>query len=113
MKNKPRDNDGPVPADASRAAPTPVPRLCLLGAPHFIVAGNEQKLERKDALLLAWLALEGPTDRSRLATLLFPDAGEYGGRGSLRQRLFRARKTYADLLAGDDPLRIADSVDVD
>lgn len=113
MKHKPLGNDGPAAGHASRAGPPPAARLCLLGAPHFILAGSEQNLERKDALLLAWLALEGPTHRARLATLLFPDAGESGGRGNLRQRLYRARQTFAGLLAGEDPLRIADAIDVD
>jgi DNA-binding SARP family transcriptional activator len=98
----------------SEQRPAPALRLCLLGAPRLIVGDTEIKLERKDGLMLAWLALEGPTPRARLAALLFPDAGEAGARGALRQRIYRARLTpAAGLVTGDDPLRLADNVLVD
>lgn len=105
---------GAAASAASEEGAGSVLRLCLLGPPRLIAAGNEVKLERKDALMLLWLALEGPTPRARMAALLFPDADEAGARGALRQRLFRARLTpAAALIAGDDPMRIAENVVVD
>ena len=86
-------------------------RLCLLGAPRAIVSGEEIRLERKDALLFAWLAMEGPAPRARLASLLFPDADEERGRATLRQRMYRIRKSaLAALVGGDDPCRLDDRV---
>src|SRR5499427_2208403 len=91
-------------------ADTPM-RLSLLGSPRAVVAGNEVRLERKDALLFAWLAIQGPTLRARLATLLFPDADEAGARGGLRQRMYRLRKSQlASLVVADDPCRLDDRV---
>jgi DNA-binding SARP family transcriptional activator len=89
-------------------------RLCLLGTPRAVAANAEFTLERKDALLLAWLAIEGPTPRARLATLLFPEADEASARGALRQRMYRARKSaFAGLVIGDDPCRLADGIPLD
>src|SRR5262245_19193456 len=89
-------------------------RLCLLRAPRAIVAGDEVKLERKDALFFAWLAIEGPTQRARLASLLYPDADEAGARAALRQRMYRVRKSaLAALVASDDPCRLDDRVAFD
>ncbi|MBC8058794.1 MAG: AAA family ATPase, partial [Rhizobiales bacterium] len=50
--------------------------------------------------MLAYLALEGPTPRARLATLLWPETDRERARTSLRQRHFRLRR-----LLGFDPLR--------
>ncbi len=50
-------------------------------------AATPVTLERKQALLLAYLWLEGPTPRGRLAGLLWPEAPEARARGNLRQRL--------------------------
>jgi hypothetical protein len=36
--------------------------------------GTNSALAPRDAALLAWLALEGPTPRSRLAELLWPES---------------------------------------
>ncbi|HTT13920.1 MAG TPA: AAA family ATPase [Burkholderiaceae bacterium] len=88
--------------------------LRLLGAPRAVVAGQELTLERKDALLFAWLAIEGPTPRARLASLLFPDADDAGARGALRQRMYRARRSaLATMVVGDDPCRLADATQID
>ena len=57
-------------------------------------------LAPRDALLLAWLAIEGPTRRARLAALLWPDASENGARTALRQRVFQLRRRFgAEVLA--------------
>lgn len=50
-------------------------------------------LERKDAAMLALLAIEGPMPRARAAALLWPDSESQKARNSLRQRLFRLRRT--------------------
>lgn len=68
-------------------------------------AGEEPApLAPRDAVLFAWLAIEGPTRRARLAALMWPDANEGNGRAALRQRVFQLRRRFgADLLA-DGPL---------
>lgn len=71
-------------------------------------------LAPRDALLLAYLALEGPTARVRLASMLWPDTDDESARNSLRQRLFKLRrKLGADLVAGDSVMRLADGVACD
>lgn len=45
------------------------------------------ELAARDALLLAWLAVEGPTPRARLASLLWPASTDDAARNALRQRL--------------------------
>jgi DNA-binding SARP family transcriptional activator len=64
-----------------------------------------------DAALLAWLALEGPTPRMRLAQLLWPDKDVEAARNSLRQRLFQLRKALGvELVVGSTTLALADGV---
>jgi DNA-binding SARP family transcriptional activator len=55
-------------------------------------AGQALILQAADALMLAWLAVEGPTPRERLAGLLWPDKDATSARNALRQRLFRLRR---------------------
>jgi DNA-binding SARP family transcriptional activator/tetratricopeptide (TPR) repeat protein len=83
--------------------------LQLRGEPRCVVAaGTRVPLETSDALLLAYLCLEGPTSRARLAALLWPDADEARARGNLRQRLLRLRKSLgAEILTGRAQLAIA------
>ncbi len=74
-------------------------RLQLHGAAAWrLGTGLPQPLERKHAALLAWLAIEGPTPRSRLAGLLWPEAPEDRARGNLRQRLLKLRQEAGELL---------------
>ena len=69
------------------ATPRPA-HLCLHGTAQLVPTGAAAVvLERKQALLLAYLWLEGPTPRGRLAGLLWPEAPEARARGNLRQRL--------------------------
>lgn len=73
--------------------------------------GATHELALPDALLLAWLALEGPTPRLRLAALLWPDKDADAARNSLRQRLFKLRKALdADLVQGQATLALAEGV---
>ena len=77
-------------------------RLRLIGeAVGLHGDGRRLVLERKDALMLAYLAIEGPTPRGTLATLLWPDVDDERARSNLRQRLFRLRKALGfELLEG-------------
>jgi len=86
-------------------------RLELGGAPAAWVAGRRFELALPDALLLAWLALEGATPRERLATLLWPSSGTEAARNALRQRLFRLRKQLGvELVSGSTLLALAADV---
>ena len=65
--------------------------------------GRTVHLEAKDALLFAWLALEGPTPRAKLAALLWPEADSEHARAALRQRLARLKRNlgFEPIGAGD------------
>ena len=95
---------------ASAASATP-PQLKLSGAPSCSAAGCTHLLALPDALLLAWLALEGPTPREKLAALMWPDSSGDAARNALRQRLFRLRKQVgADVVTGSAMLALAPGV---
>lgn len=65
----------------------------------------------RDAALLAWLALEGPTPRAQLVALLWPESLPEAARNTLRQRLFQLRKQLgADLVCGQHTLQLAPGV---
>jgi DNA-binding SARP family transcriptional activator/tetratricopeptide (TPR) repeat protein len=95
----------------SPSAPTPrtttaatVGRLLLGGAGQYQArAGTAVDLEPKDALLLAYLALEGPTPRGRLAALLWPEVDDERARGNLRQRLLRLKRSAGTELVTGQP----------
>jgi len=75
------------------------PVLALSGAAQVRPPGRAPvRLERKQAALLAWLSLEGPTPRSRLAGLLWPDVPEARSRANLRQCLARLRDAAGALV---------------
>jgi DNA-binding SARP family transcriptional activator/tetratricopeptide (TPR) repeat protein len=100
--------------------PEPLPRYLLHLADAPVVerlddaAPGSWPLARRDAALLAWLALRGPTPRAQLAVLLWPDSGEEAARNSLRQRLFQLRKlTGSELVQGQAQLRLATNVQHD
>ena len=93
----------------------PVLRLSLRGVPR--VHGGEGAsaegwvLPPRDALMLAWLVLEGPTPRARLARLLWADSSDEAARNALRQRLFQLRRQCGRTLAdGGGVLALADGV---
>jgi DNA-binding SARP family transcriptional activator len=75
----------------SADSPQSPAHLCLHGTAQLVPmlggAGAAVALERKQAWLLAYLWLEGPTPRGRLAGMLWPEAPEARARGNLRQRL--------------------------
>lgn len=69
--------------------------LLLLGAPELWVGGERRSLPtRKLWGLLAYLALEGPQDRERLATLLWEGPS---ARANLRRELVRLREAGLSL----------------
>ena len=78
-------------------------RLRLLGEPVIERRGNEdpERLERHDAALLALLALRGRMQRGLLAELVWPDDPPKQAHASLRQRVYRLRKTVPGVVTGD------------
>jgi DNA-binding SARP family transcriptional activator/tetratricopeptide (TPR) repeat protein len=88
------------------------PSLRLAGAAQAVEhAGSQVPLALRDAALLAWLAIEGPTARTRLAHLFWPDSEPATGRNSLRQRLFQLkRQTGVALVDGGATLALARGV---
>lgn len=98
-----------------RPMPSPAidnPLLRLAGATQVVEhAGSHVPLALRDAALLAWLAIEGSTSRTRLAQLFWPDSEPKSGRNSLRQRLFKLkRQTGVDLVVGTATLTLAQGV---
>ncbi len=63
---------------------------------------GKRSLERRAAALIALLALEGPTSRSRLAGVLWPDVPETNARNNLSQTLRRLRQWGADVVIEGD-----------
>jgi DNA-binding SARP family transcriptional activator len=91
-----------------------MPALRLYGAATLALDGGEEiALAAREAALLAWLHLEGPTPRARLAALLWPAGDESRGRTNLRQTLARLRRAAGDVLAEDGGvLALAPAVNV-
>jgi DNA-binding SARP family transcriptional activator len=79
-----------------------MPTLRLYGAATLALGGGEEvALAAREAALLAWLHLEGPTPRPRLAALLWPRGDDSRGRTNLRQTLARLRRAAGRVLAED------------
>ena len=72
--------------------------------------GSTSALASRDAALLAWLALEGPTPRARLAELFWPESDPVAARNNLRQRLFKLQRQCGELIAGTSTLWLAAGV---
>jgi len=94
--------------------PRAVPTLQLHGVPRLLEPGRpDLLLSAREAGLLAWLHLEGPSPRARLAGLLWPGGDETKARANLRQTLARLKRAAGDVLAeADGVLRLALNVDV-
>src|SRR5688572_8831595 len=84
-------------------------QLRLATSPRFVHAdASETALALRDAALLAWLALEGPTPRTRLAMLLWPRSAPEVAGNSLRQRLFQLKRQLGiELVSGHATLALA------
>ena len=79
---------------------------CIVGA-----NGTPVALASRDAALLAWLAIEGPTSRARLIALLWPDSDGESARNVLRQRLFQIKRQLgAPVVVGSATLALAQGV---
>lgn len=104
-----------VSVDEGTRSPEATPRIHLLGQPRLEWPdGHQHALQRRDAALLALLALEGAVPRSRAAARIWPDADAEGARNNLRQRLFRLRRNAAvDLVSAGEVLRLADGIEHD
>ncbi|MFO1338348.1 MAG: AAA family ATPase [Burkholderiaceae bacterium] len=95
---RPEPDPPPIPAPtpeaiAAGAPPAGTWRLRLAGPPTLQTdTGPALVLDRRDALLLAYLAVEGPTPRARLLQLLWPDDDAALLRNRLRQRLFTLKR---------------------
>ena len=97
----------------SPPAPT---RLLLTGSPACCQPAGQppRELGPRDAALLAWLCIEGPTPRARLAALLWPDSDAEAARNALRQRLFQLRRQLGlDVASGAVTLALAAGVEHD
>ena len=90
-------------------------RLQLANAPHVVGSDDAvSALAPRDAALLAWLALEGPTPRTRLAVLLWPRATPESAGNALRQRLFQLGASSASSWSAvTRPCALAEGVEHD
>jgi DNA-binding SARP family transcriptional activator len=83
-----------------------VPGLDLVARLHgdpCLRGGSDERipLERKQALVLAYLWIEGPAPRGKLAGLLWPEVMEARARGNLRQTLSMLRQRVGAELVED------------
>lgn len=88
---------------------TPRWRLQLCGQPRAVSAqGDCVFLERRDAAMLALLAIDGTLARNRVIAQLWPDEAPQQTRGRLRQRLYALkRKLGAEAVEGSAQLALA------
>ncbi|WP_240695340.1 ATP-binding protein [Thermus caldilimi] len=89
--------------------------LHLLGGASLGLGDRQVPLERKAAGVLAYLALEGPTPRSKLAGLLWPETHERAARNNLVQSLRRLREAAGGYEAakGEAVLQLAEDLETD
>ncbi|MCY1018474.1 ATP-binding protein [Pyxidicoccus sp. MSG2] len=96
------------------AAGTQDYRLELLGEARLRSGEGLIPLERRTAGVLAWLALEGPHPKYRLAGLLWAESSETTARNNMRQLLRRLRLACgAELVQGADVLSLCERVVAD
>lgn len=83
-------------------------RLELLGVPTLHIQSRQLRpIERKTAGMLAYLTLEGPTTRSKLAGLLWPESTESTARNNLAQALRRLKQAAGgEVVQGGDVLEL-------
>jgi DNA-binding SARP family transcriptional activator len=87
--------------------------LHLLGIPKLVSTSGALQLERKTSAVLAFLALEGQTQKYKLAGWLWADSGETTARNNMRQLLRRLRLAAGDVIVGDDRIELHSDVTVD
>src|SRR5450759_1168156 len=91
-------------------------RIELIGhTASFHNNADPVRLERKAAGLIAYLALEGPTIRGRLAGLLWPESEKAAARNNLAQTLHRLKALNGGAvpIEGDDILCLSKDVECD
>ena len=87
-------------------------RLRLLGESVRLFRGEAPvRIDVRAGLVLAYLALAGPTSRDRLAGLMWPDTDRRRARGNLRQLLLRLR--LAAPVVREAPVHLDPAVQVD
>lgn len=108
------------PLDTAPAAPTeplvapPPVGLRLLGNAQLRGLEGTGPLFRKDAALLAMVALEAPLARETLLARLWPEADGAGAAANLRQRLYRLRRDAGmAVVEGGDTLQMAEGLACD
>jgi DNA-binding SARP family transcriptional activator len=104
----------PVP-ETSTQRPVVAWRLELLGRAQLLHEGlTLEPLERRAALMFAYLALEGPTSRAKLAGLIWAESTDEAARANLRQRLKRLKNALgAELIVPEETLRLRPDLEVD
>lgn len=107
-------SDGdPIAPNPPEAAPHAARwELRVEGHPRLVSAeGRSIPLERRDAAMLLYLAVEGPTARERMLALLWPDDVATGLRGRLRQRVYALkRKLHTEAVSGTLTLSLGPKV---
>jgi DNA-binding SARP family transcriptional activator len=96
--------------------PIPMVEARLLGQASMRCQGREVPLAtRKSLALLAYLALEGRTERAKLADLLWTDLDHALALGNLRREVYRLHATplWALLDIGTDHIGFSESVPTD
>jgi len=89
-------------------------RLEVLGEARLLRRAEPLPLQRRAAAVLAYLALEGPTPKYRLAGLLWPDSTEDTARNNMRQLLRRLRVSTGEaLVTGRETISLASQVATD
>ncbi len=89
-------------------------QLEVVGTIRLYDQHKQLEPERKMVAVLTYLALEGPTARSKLAYLLWPEVEGKSARNNLGQTLRRLKKvTEVALVEGDDTLHLSDVLEVD
>ena len=97
------------------ASGIPALHFDLLGAPRWRIGdGGARMLSRKDAVLIAMLALSGLQPRDVLAGRLWPEVDQRGAAANLRQRIARLRRDTGHRAFDTGPsVRLADGVAFD
>lgn len=92
---------------ADEATVAEAPRLQLLGRASITGPRPVARLDKRAAALVAYLAVEGPTPRSRLAGLLWPEARETTARNNLAQAVRRLKSAAGvPVVVGTDLLEL-------
>src|SRR5882762_4972767 len=78
------------------------PALHLLGGPYVMTAGRRVSVPEGSKRLIAYVALnDRRVERSRIATVLWPDADRARAAGNLRSATWRLRCAGIDILHAD------------